>query len=178
MTAVDYELRHPFLSIEGSRFYVANSFVATVPRAALEGSPHAATIEAKFSVESQDWIVTSFAALAESGGRPVTTESLREMGVAFTLRQALQSMRGVIVDDADHDWASMYDRETELLKLRKTDGPTPENLSDVAAIYRITKLLRNPTTLGVALAFEIPERTASHWIKLAREREHLWDQES
>ncbi|AZZ52612.1 hypothetical protein C1I64_11550 [Rathayibacter festucae DSM 15932] len=53
------------------------------------------------------------------------------------------------------------------------NGPTPQALEAAAAIYCAYFAIRGNPTQKISEAFGLPHRTASHWVKLARERGHL-----
>lgn len=52
-------------------------------------------------------------------------------------------------------------------------GPTPETLEWVSLTYELCLLLGDPPTKTVEHFFRIAPRTATYWVKLARERGHL-----
>lgn len=53
------------------------------------------------------------------------------------------------------------------------DGPTSETLKWVALIYSIGDLIGDAPVVNVREIFGVPPRTATHWVKLARERGHF-----
>ncbi|WP_147439035.1 hypothetical protein [Mycetocola reblochoni] len=55
----------------------------------------------------------------------------------------------------------------------KTSGPTADNLSLLAHVYDYNAVTTKNPLKAVSAQMDIPERTASHWIKLARERGYL-----
>ena len=67
-----------------------------------------------------------------------------------------------------NDWEMLLN-DVPLRKYRD-DGPIENTLLWVARIYRVAQLLRKPPTKTVAERFGIPSRTASHWVKLMKER--------
>lgn len=56
------------------------------------------------------------------------------------------------------------------LKKMGEKGPTQEVLRWVARVYYMQHINRIPPTKTIAEVFGIPQRTASHWVKLMRER--------
>lgn len=50
---------------------------------------------------------------------------------------------------------------------------TADHLSDVARVYRAAELNAKAPAAAVSEHFGTPRRTASYWIRLARERGHL-----
>lgn len=63
--------------------------------------------------------------------------------------------------------------DPEMLPRMAERGPQPETLQWVARLYTLAKIKLVPPAQYVSDAFEVPLRTASHWIKLARERGQL-----
>lgn len=54
-------------------------------------------------------------------------------------------------------------------KLRE-NGPVEETLMWVSRVYAVARINKRPPTKDVSELFSIPLRTASHWVKLMRER--------
>lgn len=172
--SLDDKVRHR-LPGESRAWWVARGFGARLD-SAVEDFPHAVRIEARWSVDRVDWEVSEFTAVRRADGVPVTTISLRELGVDFALRQALHSMQNVVVDQDGNDLAGLGEDLRTYLGVIRSDGPTPQVLSEVASIYLLARALRESPVRLITMGFGgLPERTASHWIKLAREREHLVD---
>lgn len=154
------------------QFRVRSAFEAWVPREMLDG-PHGARLSVTFDAPTRDWIVEEFAALAWLDDREVSTESLRSMGVEHALRQAVHSIDPLVVDAAGVDWRmGLHSRIAELTQ-RRQDGPTPQNLDQLALVYTISRLYRQHPVRGVMITFGLAQSTATHWVKLARERGNL-----
>ena len=66
------------------------------------------------------------------------------------------------------DWESLLDN-VPFSKLR-AEGPSVNTLKWVARVYKVAQLLHQPPAKTVAERFQLPQRTASHWVKLMRER--------
>lgn len=173
--ATRYTVSEERVQLEGTRFSVPRRFSAWVPAEDL-GAPHNARLEVSFAGEAEGWQVNSFTAERDEwdeGAPGVTTESLREMPVAWALRQALATLAEVAVDGARRTFRQVYDSEVETNRQARGDGPTPENLARLAEIYRVSRLSGQLTSSLIANAFGLPDRTVSHWVKLARQRGHL-----
>lgn len=174
-SATRYTVSEERVQIEGTRFSVPRRFSAWVAAEDL-GAPHNARLEVSFTGEVEGWQVNSFTAERDEWDEEapgVTTESLREMPVAWALRQALAAMAEVAIDGAGQTFRQVYDRESEANRQARGDGPTPANLARLAEMYRVSQLSGQLTSPLIANAFGLPDRTVSHWIKLARQRGHL-----
>lgn len=174
-SAAQYTVSEERVQLEGTRYSVPRRFSAWVSAEDLS-APHNARLEVTFAGEADGWQVDSFTAERDEWDEEapgVTTESLREMPVAWALRQALAAMAEVAVDDAGHTFRQVYDSEIETNRQARGDGPTPANLARLAEIYRVSRLSGQLTSSLIANAFGLPDRTVSHWIKLARQRGHL-----
>ena len=68
------------------------------------------------------------------------------------------------------DWETLMDNVP--FQEYRVEGPTENTLIWVARVYRVAQLLRKSPTKSVAERFGIPTRTASHWVKLMKER--IW----
>lgn len=134
--------------------------------------PHDAHIAVEWSRERDSYVATSFEAIGTSF-EPVTIETLREMPVARFLGWACRTVPGVIVDAEGRDMFAMDYYSKDQRAEAKDRGPVPETLDMVARLYRAAGVVRWKPAAHVAMMFDIPQRTATHWVKLARERGHL-----
>lgn len=103
----------------------------------------------------------------------VTGALLRQIPVQALLQAALQeSVRDWLGAGANHP--VLVDQDTALALA--SAGPTPETLRAAALVYVVTSLSGGSPTKAVRDTFGLPPRTASHWVKLARERGHIPEQ--
>jgi len=168
-----YEAAEKRVALPGTNLSVMSGFTAYVPRDTGEG-PHAAELTAEFSLKTEDWVITRFSAVLDpDDGARITTESLREMPVAHLLRLAVNGIHGVVADPNGNDYWDRWLEEIETTRAMRADGPTPANLSSAAEVYRVALILRRSPVTMVTETFGLRERSAAHWIKLAKERGHL-----
>ena len=161
------------VQIEGTRYVVIPYFSAQVPGAILD-STHDVEVSVDFIGDIEDWELVTLGVVRGDGQPPIKSDSLRQLPVALALRVALRSFKKLITDDETGDnYFQVLADQTPDLRSRRALGPTPENLATAAEIYRMTRLVHEPPLAAVQTAFDLPNRTASHWIKLARERQHL-----
>lgn len=112
--------------------------------------------------------------IASSGVEAVTGTLLRALPIQLLLRRCVN--RALYWQDEIGRFQSinsLIQAEPELLSDLAANGPKPETLEWVARMYMLGKIKLDPPTKWVAESFGIPHRTASHWVKLARERGHL-----
>lgn len=95
----------------------------------------------------------------------VTGTLLRNLPVKAILRWLVHSKAQIDGQPAHLD--------SDALHLLASTGPTPTTLDAVAKIYTLAGVTLDPPAKRVRDEFGIPQRTATHWIKLARERGHL-----
>lgn len=132
-------------------------------------------VSVDFVDSAEDWEVVTLGVVRREGQPPIRTEALRQVPVALALRMALRSFKGLISDGEGNDYFAILASQREELQARRSDGPTAENLAKASEIYRMSRLVHQPPLVAVQDTFGLPNRTASHWIKLARERDHLPD---
>ena len=168
-----YEAATERVALPGSNLTVMAGFTAFIPRDMGEG-PHAAELTAEFSQKTEDWTITRFSAVLDpEDGARITTESLREMPVAHLLRLAVNAVLGIVADANGDDYWVRWLKEIETTRAMRADGPTPANLAFAAEVYRVGLILRRSPVMMVTETFGLRERSAAHWIKLAKERGHL-----
>lgn len=66
-------------------------------------------------------------------------------------------------------WEDEVLRKVNFPALRK-QGPTPDTLKWASRVYSVTQLNKGPATKRLTEVFDIPLRTASHWLTLMKER--------
>jgi hypothetical protein len=119
----------------------------------------------------------------DDDGPPVTSEGIRKIPLQRILHDHLTSTTdylAVISPSARDEMVDVVrDGRTYPVPRRARElgqgRPTDEALGWVALVYKIAQLRADPPTKSVADAFELAPRTASHWVKLARERGFLTD---
>lgn len=110
--------------------------------------------------------VTRIELVQKEGGPAITSESLRAIPVQQLLREVLSATIRVTGAATGE---SVHLSNDDAVRLA-AQGPKPETLLWAARIYRIAQIRLDPPTRAVADAFGIPHRTASHWVRLAKER--------
>lgn len=130
-------------------------------------------IEGEWDQEAYEYRIVKLAVHADKDGDQITSELIRDIPVGQLFRSAIR--RAVLIDNKGwRTWQvfnSAFPPE-ELARLVK-QGPKPETLRRVSQLYRVAKMMGEPPAGYVTAVFGIPPRTASHWIKLARERGYL-----
>ena len=95
------------------------------------------------------------------------------MPVARLTAQACRAVPGAIVDENGDDLLQLHVRELDKLPALVAAGPTPETLAVVARLYVGASAINWKPTQWVTTTLGLAPRTASHWVKLARERHHF-----
>ncbi|WP_146244041.1 hypothetical protein [Curtobacterium sp. MCBD17_013] len=126
--------------------------------------------EAAYTYEISELCVTS-----EGGGEGINSALLRELPLGWILKMCVN--RGLLLKEgagskATYQWLNNVASDEYFGELSK-QGPKPDTLASVSRIHRLARIKLEPPTQYVADVFSIPHRTASHWIKLARERGFL-----
>jgi hypothetical protein len=130
-----------------------------------------------WNAEKFTYEITQMLVAVEPGGDPISGTTLRSVPVKWILKMCIN--RALLVRSSDGSTAPFTSLHNELVRdqdvaRRLADqGPKPETLAWVARIYTVAKIKLDPPSQIVAEFLEVPPRTASHWIKLARERGHL-----
>jgi hypothetical protein len=122
-------------------------------------------LEAVF--EAGRFVVDRLTVKRRDDGPPVTTEGLRELGVASLLHVAVESnvMRPDGHKVTDWPWLLLPSQ-----RARAGGGPAEEDLRNVATLYQVAYATGNRPTKTVMDRFGLPRSTASRWIALARKR--------
>lgn len=136
-----------------------------------------ARVSVEWNAAGFTYEIRSLTVMAPAGAEPVTGTTLRAIPVQWILKMCIN--RALYMQSEEKRGAklvSLHNQtvqdEGQLLRLGKM-GPQPETLEWVSRIYTLAKIKLDPPAQYVAEVFEVPLRTASHWIKLARERGHL-----
>lgn len=139
---------------------------------ALTPSPYDVDIDICWDRDDERYVVTSLRAIGMVQ-HPITSENLRSVPVGQFLRLACEAVPNVVADENGGDpFSPDYYSDAERTTA-KLFGPTPETLAMVAMVYRAAELAAGKPAWWVGNRFGIPQRTATHWVKLARERGHL-----
>lgn len=162
----------PRVRVTGTEFFVVPSFVALVPPSVMATS-NTVEIVVRFSPEADDWDVWSLGVVRQEGEPAITADSLREVPPAAALRASLAGFPDLMTHEDGTPLAKAWERLKPTLVDRRAHGPTPANLKDVSDVYRLAQILREPPVLTIVRMFELPQRTATHWVKLSRERGYL-----
>lgn len=119
--------------------------------------------------DERSYDVVNFQMTREAG---VTSAVLRQMPVQTLLRSIVRERAREFDPATGGPRPVVFDRAR--MKQLAADGPrNPETLHEVGRVYALAEAVLEPPTAAVADTFEIPGRTASHWVKLARERSSL-----
>ncbi|MDJ0323385.1 hypothetical protein QMG61_06365 [Cryobacterium sp. PH31-AA6] len=113
--------------------------------------------------------------LTRAGDQQLNGSLLRALPIQAMLRAAIsRAIQFKVPAESGFELRHIAISDAEAKRLSK-QGPKPETLDWVARIYKTARIKLMPPTQYVGSFFEIPHRTASHWIKLARDRGHLTD---
>lgn len=139
-------------------------------------SDYDARVLVSWDRESEKYVAERFEVIG-APGNPVTTTGMRQVPVAHFVAWACE-IPGVVVDPEGRDAAALdYFSPTDISAAKKR-GPTAETLIMVAVTYRAAAATGWKPAQRVTEVFDLPRRTATHWIKLARERGRLLIDES
>lgn len=169
-----YPARYP---VRDTDLSVMAVFGAYLPPGVVE-MPNTLELMVKFDPVSEDWFLSSLGVIHEPGQPAIKSDSLRQIPTEFALRAALAGNPSILQHEDGLDYIAYRAHEDALLRSRRPDGPTPANLYHVAEIYRAARILHQPPIVAVQEAFGLPNRSASHWVKLARQRGQLRGMES
>lgn len=156
-------------ALKFTEFTLADSFRAMYGSA--EHDP-AVQIDAQFRPYSETWQVHTLT--VSSLNESITTESIRDIGVVALLNRAFHVARSALIQTTSGEGLEAYlEREREHTRALRGDGPSPSNLERVASLYRVSRLAALSSNTVIQDAFDLPPRTAAHWVKLARQRGHI-----
>jgi hypothetical protein len=104
-------------------------------------------------------------------GRPITTEGIREIGVATLLHQAVELNVMHTEATGDGGYKATWPTMPILSQHARTGGgPSDEDLRVLAMVYQVAYATGTPPTKTVMLRLGLPRSTASRWIRMARNR--------
>lgn len=164
--------REPPLPIPGTRFGALPFFTAAIPPE-ISGTRNTVEISLRFRSALVDWEMWALGVFRADGEPPIAPDSLRSIAPTEVMRLALQNVGRAILHHDDRTVTEVWDAERPMLHHARDEGPTSANLAAASEIYTVAQLLRFPPVVKVADMFGLPQRTATHWVKLARERGHL-----
>lgn len=131
-------------------------------------------LRAEWSAEAFGYDVKQVTVRREEGS--VTATDLRQVSLTQLVARTSRFIAGlhatVIDDDGEEQGAQ------ELLDALRDNTfagrrPTPEVLQQVAILYEVSSVLGANPVQEIERLFALPPRTATHWVKLARDRGHL-----
>jgi hypothetical protein len=163
----------------GSRLLVPERFGAHIEQDDFTywSEDRASTIDlqVEWSHEKFSYEVSSISVNRGSGGgEGLTGTALRAIPIHQLLRICINRVVHVRVGDGgDERLHEIVLEDPHWLAPFAAKGPVPETLDWVARMYLMAKIKLDPPTQFVSKSFGIPHRTASHWIKLARQRGHI-----
>lgn len=132
-------------------------------------SPYDIEIRAEWSEKEFEYEIADLRLNRTKGSPAITGESLRSVPVQALLRRALEALIQVEIDDGSAiSMLSVLD--DEMARDVASRGPKPETLLWTARVYQAARIRLEPPTREVTRVFGIPHRTASYWIRLARDR--------
>jgi hypothetical protein len=104
-------------------------------------------------------------------GRPITTEGIREIGVATLLHQAVELNVTQTAPTGDGGYKATWSTMPILSERARTGGgPSEEDLRIIAMVYQVAYATGTPPTKAVMLRAGVPRSTAGRCIRMARER--------
>lgn len=160
------------IRIPGTDYSVAPAVAAQLGPDVLATS-NTVEILLRYVEDAEDWDVWSIGVIRDEGEPPISSDALREIAPTAAIRAALHGVPDLVVHGPDVPVDEYWEGLRPGLVARRADGPTSENLSVLSDVYRVAGVLRRPQVMTAARMFDIPGRTATHWVKLARERGHL-----
>jgi hypothetical protein len=127
-------------------------------------------------LEGRRYVVQELRILRRDDGAPITSELIRGIPVAMTIRGAVSKLVELRIDpDADYQL-----RVPEQVVITPDErqrmveaGPTDDTLLWVARIYIMAELAGDPPAKSVKETLDIPMPTANNWIRRAKDRGFL-----
>lgn len=120
------------------------------------------------------YVIDSVTVTRRPGGPEVTSESLRTIPLRRLVRLAVEEA-GDLTEWSDKESVLVGPGEGEPFA---SEGPTDRNLLAAARVYLLAALSGGAPAKAVADAFKIEQRTATNWIRKARDRGYLDDPRS
>lgn len=126
--------------------------------------------------DAEEYRVSRLLVTARAGGPPITGTMLRAIPLHSIVRTLVDVTARYLVPtptpSGGYEIRELQTSEQEWDRLG-AQGPTPETLDWVARTYLLAKAQLEPPTKAVADTFKVTSRTATYWVKLARERGHF-----
>lgn len=131
-------------------------------------------LEAWVVYENGRYVIEKLVICRQPGGPPVTSEGIRGVPIQGIVREMIrESSERIINTGTGKRVAARWARsDADIARLRAA-GPVDETLQIVADVYRVSQAIGDPPAKSVAQGLQIPQRTATYWVKLARERGFL-----
>lgn len=128
-------------------------------------SIHASWDESRFTYRAEKVEVTG------RGDQPVTSTILRSIPVS----RLVESVNRVVLELGMRVEDEAIEEATESIRkaAREERGPTPRALEAMAKLYEMAVASGSAPVKRIQEIFELPNRTATHWVKLARDRDHI-----
>lgn len=131
------------------------------------------SLTAEWNHDLFEYTVTQLVVDEIPDGDRVTSEVIREIPVGLLLRKA--TLRAIL--RGPHRTPPIFrlsiDVSDDEIERMVRQGPKPETLRLVAHFYTVAKIIGLPPADFVTRHLSLKPRTASYWIKLARERGYL-----
>ncbi|WDF34569.1 hypothetical protein PTW37_06625 [Arthrobacter agilis] len=165
----------------GDGLVIMRSFRATIAQdASVQWGPDrksAVGLHVEWNQEKFTYEISMMFVAIQDGGEPINGTLMRAIPVQMLLKLCIT--RALYAKDVGDSAAALtrifespLNDDGEMRRLAEL-GPRPETLAWVARAYTIARIKLDHPSKHVSKLFEIPPRTASHWVKLARERGHL-----
>lgn len=157
----------------GAGLYAPKKFTATFEGDRWLSVRARVTIDAEWEKAEFGYRVTRLQVDEVDGGEKITSEVVREIPVTTLLRKA--ALRAIL--RGPHRTPPVFrfsiDIPEEEVQRLVSEGPKPATLRLVSHFYTVASIVGLPPVEFVIKKLGLKPRTASHWIKLARERGFL-----
>lgn len=137
-----------------------------------------ADVDVTFDMEALRYELTSISVHSyqlEGRPLPISARSLRTLLINKLEEKVFENERFPLVVPGSYKGRPRYGFSglEKLAEKVRGNGPTAEALEVAALIYCAAFAIRGNPTQRIAELMNLPHRTASHWVKLARERGYL-----
>jgi hypothetical protein len=139
----------------------------------IETIPVTLDIDANWSSELSDYAIAHLVLHQRDGGEPISGRLLRSVALGAAQEYAKFVALQAHANSTHGRWAAVRSQLDTLAPSLRAAGPTPETLDWVGTLYEFQTLLGNAPKKAVQLTFDLPESTAAHWVRLARQRGHI-----
>jgi len=161
----------------GSALRIAPAFVATTSD---DDTGVETTIEAHYSLDEGRYVVTAI--INRATRSDFDQQALRRTASVAILQAAVPHCIAVrLTDDVDAQWTSIADLTSDggriippwMAAAAAKRGMKDERMEVVEIIYGAAALAGSPPVRAVQVELDVPHRTASDWIKKARDAGRL-----